>query len=609
MIKFILSLLFLTVQTLAITDAERAQLGIGNINYLTNPGFESGRGGWSASGGTFSTVASSSVQYGKGSVVWDSNAASQTLTSSQVIPLDSNNGLKGQSGLFSCFIKVTSGTATHKLQVYVGTTLFEQSIVSSTDGARTNLYFPISTASSQNLQLAGIISVASNEPEIIVDDCFLGLASGAGSGIGQFSAISEEINAGTMTIGATTTAPTKGTTTTDKVTWFRNGKFAIITYDYVQTTAGTAGSGDYLYSLPSGLKIDTTYNPIYTGAWAAAAAMPSILPTVGRQYTTVPQSLNAVAAVVYSTTQFRMGVQNEFTSVGFIGSGLSNLTTASYGFSFTVTVPIQGWSASQSAAAANQTDYGWTSYTPTFTGFGTVSVFDVKHRRIGDTLEVEGQFVSGTSTATEARMSLPNGLETAADYPTLQLLGKGNYSGSATTDFSGRTVLGEANRTYVMFGREISAADGLQKSNGNAMISSGQGLHFNFKVRIKGWVMNQRAPTLIGSVTSDYSGAINDCLIGVDSVAGVPTIDKNYGSCVSSITDNATGVSTVNFTAGKFSQAPVCTCTVFSVSGANIAHICHMETEPTTSSVQIVTSTTGTGDADLGYQLRCAGPR
>jgi hypothetical protein len=169
------------------------------------------------------------------------------------------------------------------------------------------------------------------------------------------SPISDPVDAGVQTITAVTSNPIKGTTSSDKVTWHREGKFAVITYDYRQTTGGTAGTGDYLWALPSGLAIDTTYNPVYTGTFADTSAMPSRLDATGRQYSTVPQSLNIIGAFPYTTSTFRVAVQSEFASTGFIGSGLANLTTAAYGFSFTVKVPIAGWSSSVQMADQTST--------------------------------------------------------------------------------------------------------------------------------------------------------------------------------------------------------------------------------------------------------------
>lgn len=55
----------------------------------------------------------------------------------------------------------------------------------------------------------------------------------------------------TMTIGATTTPPTKGTVTTDLARWRRSGDCIEIRYDIVQTSAGSGGSGNYLFPVPN----------------------------------------------------------------------------------------------------------------------------------------------------------------------------------------------------------------------------------------------------------------------------------------------------------------------------------------------------------------------
>lgn len=52
----------------------------------------------------------------------------------------------------------------------------------------------------------------------------------------------------------------------------------------------------------------------------------------------------------------------------------------------------------------------WTSYTPTWTGFGTVTNNRARYRRVGDTLEVEANVNAGTPTATVALISIPSGL-------------------------------------------------------------------------------------------------------------------------------------------------------------------------------------------------------
>jgi hypothetical protein len=67
------------------------------------------------------------------------------------------------------------------------------------------------------------------------------------------------VNAGPITVGATTTAPAKGTPFNDFVRYRKIApKEYSIQFMYSQSTAGTGGTGEYLFSLPAGLEFDFT---------------------------------------------------------------------------------------------------------------------------------------------------------------------------------------------------------------------------------------------------------------------------------------------------------------------------------------------------------------
>lgn len=176
MVRFVFCLLFIAGLSHAeLRDDDKAFIFSKNI--LKNPGFEPSRGNsgritldWTASGGSFSAVTSgSNLLVGSGSVTWDSSAAAQTLSSGAVtIP----NGLYGRTTAAGCLIKVPSGTATHKLQVYDGTTVIaERDIFSGTNPLRTSVVFISPTSGTMLLR---ILSVASDEPSITIDSCYLG---------------------------------------------------------------------------------------------------------------------------------------------------------------------------------------------------------------------------------------------------------------------------------------------------------------------------------------------------------------------------------------------------------------------------------------------------
>jgi len=149
----------------------------GNGNILPDPGFEASVSGWTASGGATATTNSTAKGTGALGYDWDSNSASQTLTSTSVtIP----NGYQGRNGVLSCSIKTVSGVATHTIGLWNGTTLSNtQTIVSSTTSfIETKINFVIPSSGTAAIRLTAI---SSNESEIYVDDCKLSLADNIGT--------------------------------------------------------------------------------------------------------------------------------------------------------------------------------------------------------------------------------------------------------------------------------------------------------------------------------------------------------------------------------------------------------------------------------------------
>ena len=154
-------------------------------------------------------------------------------------------------------------------------------------------------------------------------------------------------NAGAVTIGATTTAPTKGTVSQDNFWWRRNGTNMDFRYEYVQTAAGANGSGDYLFTIPTatGCTIDTTaltanssaINYNLTGAIGSGSILG--LTSAGSPST----------AIVYNSTQFRLteGPNTAATSSFiYVGSGSSNgLGAAQQSYAISGSVPCAGWGA------------------------------------------------------------------------------------------------------------------------------------------------------------------------------------------------------------------------------------------------------------------------
>jgi hypothetical protein len=134
-------------------------------------------------------------------------------------------------------------------------------------------------------------------------------------------------SAGAITIGGTTTAPTKGTRTKDDISYRQVGLKeweVVMTYYQTANTGAANGSGDYLFTLPNGLSFDTTLSSqvqyqsnIGTSTWYLAtyvipsgSGMISNGSTGGRLY-----------PIIYNSTQFRLLTINDGAYVRCASSG------------------------------------------------------------------------------------------------------------------------------------------------------------------------------------------------------------------------------------------------------------------------------------------------
>lgn len=130
------------------------------------------------------------------------------------------------------------------------------------------------------------------------------------------------------------------------------------------------------------------------------------------------------------------------------------------------------------------------AYTPTFTGFGTVSGVEMYSWREGSNLVISGRFTIGTPTATEARMTLGfNGTSAnvtsagSAIIPTIRQAGLGTYSVAAA--FTPVQLI-EPSVTYLTFGIQSGSFAGTSKRNGNDF-NTGATMTFFAKVPIANW--------------------------------------------------------------------------------------------------------------------------
>lgn len=138
----------------------------------------------------------------------------------------------------------------------------------------------------------------------------------------------------------------------------------------------------------------------------------------------------------------------------------------------------------------------WVAYTPTFTGFGSVTSVTVWSRRVGGSLEVQGNFVSGTPTAVAAKITLGynggNANVTLDSTLTSGVTGILTASAASSTLFGGYVCNNSGSNNYVTFGTQTSGTTIPNSTpiNGNSLVGTGTTVSFQFSVPIVGWSSN-----------------------------------------------------------------------------------------------------------------------
>jgi hypothetical protein len=132
----------------------------------------------------------------------------------------------------------------------------------------------------------------------------------------------------------------------------------------------------------------------------------------------------------------------------------------------------------------------WVAYTPTFTGFGTPTGVSIWSRRVGDTLHIRGYFTTGTTTATEARISLGfNGTDSNVVSSSTKVAGlqsAGTAIGNAATTSNLYTLI-ESNVGYLTFGVQNGSFGALDKRTGSSIFSSATPYSLTAEIPIGGW--------------------------------------------------------------------------------------------------------------------------
>lgn len=239
-----------------------------------------------------------------------------------------------------------------------------------------------------------------------------------------------------------------------------NGTLAL-TSDVIgyATTATAAGT--------TTLTVASAKNQYFTGTTTQTVVLPVTSTLVlGQQFRIVNNSTGLVTVQSSGANTIQVmggsGTELVLTCIAITGTG-----TAS-------------WSAQYEAPTTP-----FVAFTPTLSGFGTPSGVSFFSRRVGDTLEIMGKFVSGVPTATEAQITIGAGLTVdATKVPSIRHCGYIIRSTGSDVQYH---PLVTASQGYLTIGIYSTISDGLVSKNGNELVASGNTMSINASIPITGW--------------------------------------------------------------------------------------------------------------------------
>ena len=134
-----------------------------------------------------------------------------------------------------------------------------------------------------------------------------------------------------ITIGGSAAAPVKGTITVDRAQYKVVGKTLHLRYDYEQSAAGSAGSGNYLFPLPAGMVPDL---PVGGGTLLESAQV--VGSSMAFDGTTIAHGTVRWRAS-FGMVDLAVGNPNNFIGVG---DTFFSLNSSAVCYSFTATIPL-----------------------------------------------------------------------------------------------------------------------------------------------------------------------------------------------------------------------------------------------------------------------------
>jgi hypothetical protein len=602
--------------TLNSSGAE-VQVGAGSgttTNLLTNGSFDdlTATNGWTVSAGSASADTSDYVD-GTQSLAISLSAVSGTIVTQTVTP---GQTLVGNNLEHSIYVK-TSLTNIQMCAMQGTTEVQCQSAPSTNQWAR--LSFTIAAPSSGAIGVR-VKSTSSATGTVKVDGGYTGVARNLTTVLTEYSWQSW--------------TPTGSWTTNATYTGKKRRVGDNIEYEvHISLSGAPGGTSALTINLPTGDAVDTTK--------VSVSNIRKIYPSAVQIYqNSTSKVMSGVVIGGNSTT-----MQIQFTDTGAASTASTAQITATspitFGASDSVNInfslPIAGLTA-ENGFRPDQVGGVWSGYFDStciwartntaagdFTADATCNLVQTQNANFGTVSAVSGvlpgvQFTPAKAGLYQVCMGAKVYGSATDSYTSLRMLdGSSNIlstavvrqpSGSANLMHS-VTLCGVLNASSVTTTTAKlvgSASSGTINLDG----SSGGGI-YPVEISIASLNQTSTAPILTGSITSNSTGLERSERAIITYSAGVPSVNSQSGSWVTSVSDNATGDTTLSIASGMFSGTPSCVAQAIAASagvGVGTARVAKIVSPVSSTSVRVVIQDdTGSAVDPDSIHIHCMGPR
>lgn len=594
-------------------------------NLLTNPGFESGKAGWS-----FTTTADVTIMsdgtgpMGKNYARWASGAANRVFAQSlKVSHLEA-----GRNGVFSCDIRVPSGNATHIMYIEGpgGTPQYvkAKAITSNSTTVSTthNFVFP-SQGSSVNF---GMYSDSASEPSIDVISCFVGLAEGFNVG----SVSQATFVGGIEQVGASGCNYSENTSTAltdfDALgsgsgcnSWTASGDITATGTNEHSAVYNNMPPGNYDIKLSGGFESQTSGSCLFALSDGTSTYQPQLVAAGGA--IGAPLLNYSVSYTASGSRTFSLVVADNQASGCQIRNDNAgrNLSWKFYRFplsseqAYKPDLTAQSWSGyhdntcSFAVTSTTYADYAADASCAFAerqnTNFGTVtSALSGSDKLPGITFTPKREmkyFVCASSSVNSSSNTIPSiritdGTTAFSEWSSRMQTNNGSegipfnlcgiYSATSTNEV-----------TLKLQGLVATGSNTVRRAIANSSIEwSIFALDQSFP-----------APLIVNSVVTSAKAvwAHESAFVSSADAVSRESGDWINGDC----TNATTGKATCNINSGVFSDVPNCTCTAFTNGASSKENDCFIQTA--TSSQLVIATTNDNTPSNLHFTLMCHGPR